>query len=69
MSRHPPRSLQVEVADDPATKLNTELINTLASHSQVIVCGEAARRGHQKASAPVLAALRPPHAGRPWEPC
>jgi nicotinamidase-related amidase len=32
---------EVEVADDPATKLNTELINTLASHSQVIVCGEA----------------------------
>ena len=32
---------EVPVKDDPATSLNLQLIETLASHSQVIVCGEA----------------------------
>ena len=32
---------EVEVDDDPTTKLNTGLIATLANHSLVIVCGEA----------------------------
>lgn len=32
---------EVEVGDDPTTKLNTNLIATLATHSLVIVCGEA----------------------------
>ena len=27
--------------DDPATKLNMDLITTLGHHSQVVVCGEA----------------------------
>ena len=29
------------VTDDPSTSLNMQLIETLASHSQVVVCGEA----------------------------
>jgi nicotinamidase/pyrazinamidase len=32
---------EVPVKDDPATHLNMQLIATLASHSQVLVCGEA----------------------------
>jgi len=32
---------EVPVADDPSTSLNTQLIDTLATHSQVIMCGEA----------------------------
>ena len=32
---------EVPVPDDPSTQLNTQLIATLARHSQVIVCGEA----------------------------
>ena len=32
---------EVELEDDPTTKLNTDLIATLATHSLVIVCGEA----------------------------
>jgi len=32
---------EVELDDDPTTKLNTDLIATLATHSLVIVCGEA----------------------------
>ena len=33
--------MQVPVDDDPATKLNMDLITTLGHHSQVVVCGEA----------------------------
>ena len=33
--------VQVPVDDDPATKLNMDLITTLGHHSQVVVCGEA----------------------------
>jgi nicotinamidase/pyrazinamidase len=32
---------EVPVADDPATHLNLQLIDTLASHSQVVICGQA----------------------------
>ena len=32
---------EVELDDDPTTKLNTDLIETLATHSLVMVCGEA----------------------------
>jgi len=32
---------EVPVSDDPATHLNMQLVETLASHSQVIICGEA----------------------------
>eukprot|EP00908_Phaeocystis_cordata_P024453 Transcript_6910.p2 GENE.Transcript_6910~~Transcript_6910.p2 ORF type:complete len:295 (-),score=84.89 Transcript_6910:85-969(-) len=32
---------EVPVDDDPATKLNMDLITTLGHHSQVVVCGEA----------------------------
>lgn len=32
---------EVPVSDDPATHLNTQLVETLANHSQVIICGEA----------------------------
>ena len=32
---------EVPVADDPATLLNQQLVKTLASHPQVVICGEA----------------------------
>jgi len=32
---------EVPVKDDPATGLNMQLVETLASHSQVVICGEA----------------------------
>jgi len=32
---------EVPVNDDPATKLNLDLINTLKHHTKVLVCGEA----------------------------
>jgi len=32
---------EVPVPDDPATHLNTQLIATLAQHSQVVICGQA----------------------------
>ena len=32
---------EVPVMDDPATHLNKKLVETLASHSQVLVCGQA----------------------------
>ena len=32
---------EVPVTDDPATEMNMALVETLASHSQVILCGQA----------------------------
>ena len=32
---------EVPVMDDPATRLNADLITTLQQHKQVVVCGEA----------------------------